>query len=219
MRAASDRSPRAESRGLLLLTATLLLSPAAFAWESTCSKFANKSLEPDALQNGAPCVPSAGPATARERWVGPLDEHRRLWEMTRGQAGLPTQVSATRTLTVFTGAGLVDVGGAQVPTLIPVPFEAAERVAYRSYSVGEFTQLPDLSWSLWDWASGHETCPLEGATSLADCHDFAAHMGPVNSNHFVPQSREYYAHYHRLALARAAECLPRGRRSALHCSC
>jgi len=72
--------------------------------------------------------------------------------------------------------------------------------------VGEFTHLPDFSWALWDWASGHETCPLEGASSLADCHDFAAHMGPVNSNHFVPQYREYYRHYHQLALARAAEC-------------
>ncbi len=25
-------------------------------------------------------------------------------------------------------------------------------------------------------------------------------VGPVNSNHFVPQSREYYRHYHQLAL-------------------
>jgi hypothetical protein len=191
-----------------LLAATFLLAPAAFAWESTCSKFTNKTLDPGTLQTqqGTPCVPSAGPATARERWIGPLDEHRRLWEMTRGQAGLPLTVSATQTLTVFTGADQVDVGGTQVPTLIPAPFESASRVAYRSYSVGEFTQLPDFSWSLWDWASGHETCPLDGASSLADCHDFAAHMGPVNSNHFVPQSREYYRHYHQLALARAAEC-------------
>jgi hypothetical protein len=176
-----------------LLAAALLLAPSAFAWESTCSKFTNKTLDPDTLQTqqGAACIPSAGPATARERWIGTLDEHRRLWEMTRGQAGLPLTVSATQTLTVFTGSGQVDVGGTQVPTLIPASFETAERVA---------------SWSLWDWASGHETCPLEGASSLADCHDFAAHMGPVNSNHFVPQSREYYRHYHQLALARAAEC-------------
>lgn len=187
----------------------VLISSSAFAWDSVCTKFPNKSLSAAELESvrGTPCVPSAGPVTARERWVATeLDEHRRLWEQTRLKAGLPEQVSATRTITVFTGPGQIDIEGATVPTLVPVSFEAAQRVAYRSYSIGEFTHLPDFSWALWDWASGHEVCPLEGATSLADCHDFAAHMGPVNSNHFVPQSREYYTHYHQLALARAAEC-------------
>jgi hypothetical protein len=192
-----------------LFTVATLLASSAFAWDSVCNKFPNKSLEASELegQRGTPCAPSAGPATARERWVSSaLDEHRRLWEMTRIKAGLPKEVSATRTITVFTGPARVDINGSMEPTLIPVRFEAAERVAYRSFSIGEFTHLPDFSWALWDWASGHEVCPLEGATSLNDCHDFAAHMGPVNSNHFVPQSREYYAHYHRLALARAEEC-------------
>ncbi len=193
-------------RALLLVVA--VLAPSAFAWDSVCTKYANKSLEAGDLerQPGTPCSPSAGPNTARERWVGALDEHRRLWEMTRVKAGLPEQVSTTRTLTVFTGSGVIDIDAKSVPTLVPVTFAAAQRVAYRSYSVGEFTHLPDFSWALWDWASGHEICPLEGSTSLADCHDFAAHMGPVNSNHFVPQSREYYTHYHQLALERAAQC-------------
>jgi hypothetical protein len=31
-------------------------------------------------------------------------------------------------------------------------------------------------------------------------------MGPVNSNHFAPQGGQFYARYHALALARAAEC-------------
>lgn len=211
MKKGRPKDARGERGSLLrttLLLATLLLSPSAFAWESACSKFANKTLEPAALQGqrGTPCEPSAGPATARERWIGGVDEHRRLWELTREKAGLPAEVSATQSLTVFTGAAQVQIGDASVPTLIPVAFQDAQRVAYRAYSVGEFTQLPDFSWSLWDWASGHETCPLEGASSLADCHDFAAHMGPVNSNHFVPQSRGYYAHYHQLALARADDC-------------
>ena len=191
-----------------LLVAALVLAPAAQAWDSSCSKFTNKSLSPWVLQEqtGTACA-SAGPVTARERWIGPADEHRRLWELTREKAGLPAIVSATNTLTVFTGPEQVSLGeNLTGPTLMPVPFEDATQLSYRSYSVGEFTQLPDFSWALWDWASGHETCPLEGATSLADCHDFAAHMGPVNSNHFVPQSREYYRHYHQLALARAGEC-------------
>lgn len=186
-------------RALLLSVA---LSLPAFAWESTCAKYADKTLEPSALMNGTACTPSAGPATARERWVGPGDEHRQLWELTRAKAGLPAALSATKTTTVFTGDARLDVG----PTLVPAAFEDTKRVASRSWTVGEFSQLPDFSYALWDWASGHEVCPLQGASSLAECHDFAAHMGPVNSNHFLPQSRTNYRHYHQLALARAAEC-------------
>ncbi len=149
-------------RALILV----LISSSAFAWDSVCTKFPNKSLEASELANGTPCVPSAGPVTARERWVAnELDEHRRLWEATRIRAGLPDQVSSTRTLTVFTGPSQITIEGASVPTLVPVSFEAAQRVAYRSYSIGEFTHLPDFSWALWDWASGHEVCPLEGSTS------------------------------------------------------
>ena len=31
-------------------------------------------------------------------------------------------------------------------------------------------------------------------------------MGPVNSNHFAPQTQQFYARYHQRALDRAAEC-------------
>lgn len=194
-------------RRALVLSLGLVAAP-ALAWESVCLKYPNRTLEPEALaaQRGEPCTPSAGPATARERWVGGADEHRRLWEVTRTKAGLPAEVSSTKSLTVFTGDGTVELNGTASPTLVPAPFEATTRVAFRSFSVGELTHLPDFSYALWDWASGNELCPLDGASSLADCHDFAAHMGPVNSNHFVPQSREWYAHYHQLALARAAQC-------------
>lgn len=121
-----------------LLLCACLSAPAAFAWDSACSKFTNKSLEASELAalRGEPCVPSAGPATARERWIGGVDEHRRLWELTREKAGLPAQVSATRTLTVFTGPDEVMIGEQSVPTLVPVPFAAASRVAYRSTSPG-----------------------------------------------------------------------------------
>ena len=92
-----------------LLVAALVLAPAAHAWDSSCSKFTNKSLSPGVLQEqtGTACT-SAGPVTARERWIGPLDEHRRLWELTREKAGLPAIVSATNTLTVFTGPEQVE---------------------------------------------------------------------------------------------------------------
>lgn len=195
---------------------SVLAASRALAWESTCSKFTNRTLEPDelAVASRQPCTPSAGPATARERWIGPGDEHRQLFELTRGKAGLPPEVSATKRLTVFTGDGVIDVEGAQLATLVPSAPADVKRVAYRAYSIAEFSQLPDFSYALWDWASGHEVCPVAGATSIAECHDFAAHMGPVNSNHFLPQSRTNYAHYHALALARAADCAAMGTRLA-----
>ncbi|MBL8910682.1 MAG: hypothetical protein JNM17_08280 [Archangium sp.] len=191
-----------------LLCVSVMAATPALAWESTCSKFTNRTLEPDALASASrePCTPSAGPATARERWIGPGDEHRQLFELTRQKAGLPAEVSATKNLTVFTSDGLTDIAGTGVPTLVPSAAADIKRVAYRSFSIAEFSQLPDFSYALWDWASGHEVCPVAGANSISECHDFAAHMGPVNSNHFLPQSRTNYAHYHALALARAADC-------------
>jgi hypothetical protein len=193
-----------------LVCVLVVASVPALAWESECQKFPNKTLEASALVSvhGEPC--GAGPAAARERWVGAIDEHRRLWELTRDQAGLPAEVSATQSITVFTTDTQIDLAGTPSPTLAPSAFSDLTRVAYRSYSIGELAQLPDFSYALWDWASGNEICPLEGATSLAECHDFAAHMGPVNSNHFVPQSRTYYTHYHQLALARAVDCRAMG---------
>ena len=77
----------------LFAFATLCAST-SFAWDSVCTKFPNKALEASVLeqQTGTPCEPSAGPATARERWIGALGEHRKLWELTRIKAGLPEAV-------------------------------------------------------------------------------------------------------------------------------
>lgn len=189
-----------------LFALALLLGAPASAWESTCQRFSNGTAEPSALRNPTACTPAAGPATAQGRWVGPLDEHRRLWEATRAAAGLPEAVSRTQLVRVFTAAGNAPGPGA-LPSLLPVAFDAAERVRTRAFTVGELAQLPDYSYALWDWAQGHETCPLDGVGADAvACHDFASHMGPVNANHFLPLARDFYRAYHRLALSRAGEC-------------
>jgi len=192
----------------LFLLALLLSLPAA-AWESVCYERADPTKEPAEYpqDSGSWCAPAAGPNTARHRWVGKLDEHRRLWELTREKAGLPTESSATMRLRVFTSSAPVPVDGQQLTSLLPVPFAEAERVQLRAITPGELAQLPDFSYALWDWATGHETCPLPGAGENATlCHDFASHMGPVNSNHFLPQAGRFYAYYHALALGRAGEC-------------
>ncbi|HYH94610.1 hypothetical protein [Hyalangium sp.] len=194
-------------RHLFLLA--LLLSLPAVAWESVCYEQPDTTKEPSEYpqNSGSWCSPAAGPNTARHRWVGKLDEHRRLWEVTREKAGLPAESSATMRLRVFTSGAPVPVAGQQLTSLQPVPFAEAERVQLRSITPGELAQLPDFSYALWDWATGHETCPLPGAGEDATlCHDFASHMGPVNSNHFLPQAGRFYAHYHALALGRAREC-------------
>lgn len=194
-------------RPLFLLA--LLLSLPALAWESVCYEQPDTTKEPSEYPQGSGsyCAPAAGPNTARHRWVGKLDEHRRLWELTREQAGLPAEASATMRLRVFTSGAPVAVDGQALTSLLPVPFAEAERVQLRAITPGELAQLPDFSYALWDWATGHETCPLPGAGDNATlCHDFASHMGPVNSNHFLPQAGRFYAHYHALALGRAGEC-------------
>ncbi|MCU0697440.1 MAG: hypothetical protein MUC96_13015 [Myxococcaceae bacterium] len=174
----------------------LALGPSlALAWDSVCFE-----------RPGRACTPFAGPQTARNRWVGPSDEHRQLFEQTREKAGLPFSVSAEQTLTVFTSAGTVDIGGRPAFTLQPSALDEVARVRRRTFTVAELSQLPDFSYALWDWASGHETCPLGDGTDATLCHDFASHMGPVNSNHFVPQAQGAYRRAHALALARAADC-------------
>jgi hypothetical protein len=169
-----------------LAIAFIAVASRALAWESVCFDSTGKA-----------CSPSSGPETARQRWIGPLDEHRQLFETTAQKAGLPSELTAEHAITVFT---------ASQTSLAPVPFDQATSAPVRQFTPGELAQLPDFSFALWDWASGNEQCPLNDGTDAVLCHDFASHMGPVNSSHFLPQAAQAYARYHALALGRAAEC-------------
>src|SRR5262245_19130735 len=199
--AGRERSPADGSpmiRGVAL--ALLLVAGTAQAYDSRC------------YVGGAPC--HDGPESARNRWIGPSDEHRQLWERTVELAGVPSSVVLALndfTLDVFAADDVVGVGtGQSIPTVTPVAFGDAERLRSRTMSAGEFAQLPDFGFSLWDWATGFETCPLDAALGaparLDACHGFKTHMGAVNSKHFLPQAQAFYAYYHQLALGRAAAC-------------
>jgi WD40 repeat protein len=182
---------RALALGLLLVSAT------THAYDSRCYVGAD------------PC--HDGPQSARKRWIGPSDEHRQLWVETFNRSGVGTATTAPIddfTLEVFAADDVVPEGtGQSIPTLTPVAFDAAERVhGDRTMSAGEFAQLPDFGYALWDWATGFETCPLGIPAPLDACHAFRTHMGTVNSNHFLPQAQAFYAYYHQLALGRAAAC-------------
>ncbi|HSP80721.1 MAG TPA: hypothetical protein VLQ93_19485, partial [Myxococcaceae bacterium] len=106
----------------LLLSSLLLLSLPAAAWESVCYEQKDPTQEVSAYPPGSGpwCAPAAGPNTARHRWVGELDEHRRLWELTREKAGLPAGSSATVRLRVFTSSMPLEVDGQQLTSLLPV---------------------------------------------------------------------------------------------------
>lgn len=185
-----------------LLWVSVLLIGSASAYESKCYLH-DSNRNPNPLITEPACPP--GPPAVRNRWIGFLDEHRRMFERSRVFAGLPEDVSQTVALRVFTGAEPYE--GGDEPSLMPVPFHQAERVQVRYLTPGELAQLPDFSYALWDWAMGNETCPLpEVVTDAATCHDFRSHMGAVNSNHFLPQAQHFYAHLHGLAMGRAAEC-------------
>lgn len=195
----------------LVLAATLAAtfhSTVALAWDSYCYRYPDTSRPVAAYADASQevCAPFAGPNVTRHRWIGPLDEHRQLFEKTREQAGLPAAISETFTLRVYTGPMSVQLGASatgptQIPAALPV------RVMERHLSIGELAQLPDFSYALWDWASGNETCPLgEVGADAEACHDFATHMGPVNANHFLPLAQGFYARYHQVALQRAAAC-------------
>ncbi|NOY90529.1 MAG: hypothetical protein GXP55_04905 [Deltaproteobacteria bacterium] len=176
------------------------------------------------------CPP--GPAAAQARFriqqqaagsAPALDEHRQILEDAMRAAGLPAAALATIELPVYTSSDdVVSVthwfrADETVPSVMPVTVDTATRVRTRRYTVDELAQLPDFSYSLWDWAGGNETCPLGNGADPIACHTFTTHTGAVNSNHFVPQADHFYDRLHLMALARAAKCADmHGRIGAAH---
>lgn len=198
-----------------LFLAVLLFPFELWAWESACRVYSDISLEPQvyASRSGPSCGEAPGPRTARNRWIGPDDEHRQLFLRAVERAGLPSSFLSTVDLRVFTDGRSVDSGGDE-----PIETVAPDRtwlnvrgMVTRSFSIPEFSQLPDFSYALWDWVNGHETCPLTADdVSAANCHSFTSHMGAVNSNHFLPQASFFYRYYHQLAATRATDCRTMG---------
>lgn len=194
-----------------LVVALCVCPSATLAWDSECREYIDTSLEPSAyaaLPSGA-CSKAPGPRTARNRWIGGSDEHRRLLLDAMNLAGLPPSLAGTYRVRVYTSGARVDAGdGTTVETISPDPTLLGVQAAVtRSFSIPELAQLPDFSYSLWDWVGGHETCPLTSdSMNAATCHSFKSHMGPVNANHFLPQAGVFYRYYHQLAMRSAASC-------------
>ena len=207
-----------------ILTGGLLggtVAPAtSSAWDSICYRFKDPTAKVSELVKSAAIEKSRGCEgieAARGRWRDvdyQLDEHRRIFELAVSQAGLPKSVLETQNLAVLTGDPVVQVSGAEgdFSSIDVKTLETAQGAAYRSFTLDEFAQLPDFSFGLWDWARGNEKCPLQFQSLPAKystpqaCHTFKSHMGAVNSHHFPPQSDQWAAHYHELAMTRASQC-------------
>lgn len=170
----------------LAFVATLAMSPSARAWDSKCD---------------AACMAAGGegPATAQHRMtdeVNHADEHRRIFLEALALARGPAEVDFT--LSTFT---------ASPSSFAAISFLTAGAIVKRVHAPSEFSQLPDFSYSLWDWALGNETCPVPNLFVTGSyCHSFIGHMGATNANHFLPQTKKNYERYHALAMDRAREC-------------
>lgn len=180
----------------------LALALPADAWQTSC------------YDAGKPCEP--GPAAARVVWGASRDpapdsvernEHLDLAAEAMARGGLPTALwrQPWGFATYSSGA---KVAGGPLDSVAPVPFAAANAVSRRSFTVPMLAELPDFAYGLGDWVDGAEGCPVAGSGTLSPsvCHDFALHMGPLNSTHFLPQSEAMWRHYHALALDRMATC-------------
>jgi hypothetical protein len=105
---------------------------------------------------------------------------------------------------------------------IPARMGDATAHVERGIYLPELAQMPDVSNSVWDWLAGDELCPDSILTALHQnnaaifggdpaaeinaCHAFRRVMGALNSSHFLPAARDFYAYYHGLALQRMQVC-------------
>lgn len=164
----------------MLVAAVVLGCASAQAFDSRCQE-----ASPDC----------EGEEAARRPWV--VSEHGDLWLEARQLAALPEAIDAP-----FLVRTPVIAGG----SLAAAPLDLATAVVERRIDIAVFAQLPDLSYTLWDWASGNEGCPPSGTDGFAECHAFRAHMGWLNSTHFLPQAEQVFTYLHRLAVERASSC-------------
>jgi len=181
-------------RSLAIIAIVVAVPQQVHAFDSECRAFLRKC--------------DYGPDAARNPWVDDSgrDEHRLIWNKAHELGGLPDSLSWQQAITAFTGDNKIRVRGRSVPSYQPVAFEETSSTVVRRFYIGEFSQLPDFSYAVWDWVLGNEQCPVPEIGGNEDCHDFASHLGLVNLPHFPPQSQYFYARLHRLALRRAVDC-------------
>jgi hypothetical protein len=214
----------------IAMAAALVLSPSfASAYESQCRVDVggapsdlkwrlDESVcvlpdEPNQPFDGAECPPGLEAARGAQ-----LGEHAYLtWQAMR-LAGLPDLTYAyhgdpNNPVLEYYTAGR-NVPGSSVSSLEPTGPGAMLKKVRRPTAIPEFANLPDVSYSMFDFVLGNEHCaafagvpPKRSTVELLNtCHTFATHMGLLNSNHFLPQGQAMYELYHGIALDVAKRC-------------
>ena len=175
----------------------LLLATQAFGWQSHCYIDAEDRMCQDGYEKAR-----YGWRTSLEH--PPIDqpEHGLLFQQALIESGIPQTINNELSLGYGVSNTLLGDGFYSIDPVLSAPNKFHERVV----TAAEMAQLPDHSYSLWDWTRGNEYCPPSPTIETQVCHNFKSHMGALNSNHFAPQSQYFYAHYHALAVGRAAEC-------------
>jgi hypothetical protein len=181
---------------ILALLAALAWPAESMAWDVYCENALGEDC-PDPF------------ARAQTPWrAHPRAEHRALLDETLDISGLPQVLRQPFTLETFArDRTLTGEDGAVYPSVRPVVNDA-ERRREREVSIPAMANLPDFAYTLWDLAAGNELCPPNPAASADpfDCHNYETHIGWLNSNHMLPQSRLWYEHLHAIALELAADC-------------
>ena len=147
----------------------------------------------------------------RHSWdAHPRAEHRAFFQRTLELSGLPVDFQLPYELTVFSATNRLtarirefpvvpDTGVIGEPVFATHQHESvapvrrgATRRRVRAGSIPGMANLPDFSYTLWDWASGNEHCPPDPANfDAVDCHNYETHIGWLNSNHMLPQARKF----------------------------
>jgi len=159
----------------------------------------------------------------RRSWNTPSSEHWAITKAAAAVAGLPASLGKTFFVrypsnnTFVASPSNASFGSLVLAqSQIPTGFESVSSEVLRGISVYEMSQVPDMSYSITDWISGNETCPLtdiDGAfitdndPGQLGCHDYFQALGTLNVSHFSPGSRSVYEHYHQLALTRMDACV------------
>lgn len=187
----------------------LCLAPAtALAWEAKC-------YQPD----GEGCTEGqSGPVAGRSSWNG---EHGILAQTVFARYGFPEALQQSRSLVTYTEGGQIQSAGSADPavpdclSLIPADAPDVKKRLARQMQIAQFAELPDMAFSMGDYLTGEETCPIEGSdANPIKCHVYAVDFGslslgtiaPINSTHFSPQAGALHAHYHAAALIQAGLC-------------
>lgn len=205
--------------GLALAGALLFDAAAALAWEGLCRSeqsvggraalgvlLGNPAFDHSicAMHDEPRC--DGGIEAARGVQLG---EHTDLTVRAMRAAGLPDALFDPITIRYWTSD--VPLFGGDQESWAPASSGGMRRLVERELFLAELGEGPDISHSLSDYLLGNEHCFVSNVRTadldeMNACHEFTAHMGPINSTHWPLLARPTYEKLHAHALRVADRC-------------